>query len=196
MDTGGYRDVGWDRVSRAAEAVRDRLRRTVAALDAAGVRYVVVGGNAVAAWVAQVDESAVRNTRNVDISLDRADVGIAAAAMAAAGFVHRPTGGSDLFFDAFHAKDRDRVRIIYAGEFVRSTDVLPAPDVRDVVRLNQHPVPSLITLVRMKLTAYRTIDRVHVRDMIDVGLVDASWPARFQPELAARLQELLDDPDG
>jgi hypothetical protein len=32
--------------------------------------------------------------------------------------------------------------------------------------------------------------------MIDVGLIDATWPARFQAELGARLQTLLDDPDG
>jgi hypothetical protein len=27
-------------------------------------------------------------------------------------------------------------------------------------------------------------------------LVDATWPARYPPGLAARLQELLDTPDG
>ena len=35
---------------------------------------------------------------------------------------------------------------------------------------------------------------VHFRDLIGVGLVDASWAARFRPELAARLRELLDKP--
>jgi len=39
-------------------------------------------------------------------------------------------------------------------------------------------------------------DRTHVRDMLSVGLIDASWPARFPPELAARLQHLIDTPDG
>ena len=29
-----------------------------------------------------------------------------------------------------------------------------------------------------------------------VGQVDATWLPRFSPELQARLQELLDDPDG
>jgi hypothetical protein len=32
--------------------------------------------------------------------------------------------------------------------------------------------------------------------MIDLGLIDSSWPARYQPELAARLQQILDTPDG
>ena len=46
--------------------------------------------------------------------------------------------------------------------------------------------------MRMKLTSCRDKDKMHIRDMIGVGLVDAAWPARFPPELAARLQHLLD----
>jgi hypothetical protein len=36
--------------------VRERLLRAIAALNRAGVAYAVVGGNAVASWVATVDE--------------------------------------------------------------------------------------------------------------------------------------------
>jgi hypothetical protein len=32
--------------------------------------------------------------------------------------------------------------------------------------------------------------------MIDVGLIDATWPARLPPELGARLQQILDPPEG
>lgn len=39
----------------AIRRVQQRLRRVTAALDATGVRYAVVGGNAVAAWVGRVD---------------------------------------------------------------------------------------------------------------------------------------------
>lgn len=35
-----------------------------------------------------------------------------------------------------------------------------------------------------------------VRYMLGVGLVDATWPARYPAELAARLQHLIDTPDG
>ena len=48
----------------------------------------------------------------------------------------------------------------------------------------------------MKLTSFRDKDRTHVRDMIDVGLVDDSWLAQLPAELAARLQQLLANPDG
>jgi hypothetical protein len=32
--------------------------------------------------------------------------------------------------------------------------------------------------------------------MIGVGIIDASWPSRFPPELAGRLQAILDTPEG
>jgi hypothetical protein len=57
-------------------------------------------------------------------------------------------------------------------------------------------VLSLESLVRMKLTSFRDKDKTHIRDLIGVGLIDPSWPARFPAELAARLQHLLDTPDG
>lgn len=46
----------------AAEKVKERLLRATKALDDAGVPYAVVVGNAVAEWVARVDEEAIRNT--------------------------------------------------------------------------------------------------------------------------------------
>ena len=48
----------------------------------------------------------------------------------------------------------------------------------------------------MKLTSYRLKDRVHLQDMISVGLIDETWPAKFPPALGERLQAVLDDPDG
>jgi hypothetical protein len=50
--------------------------------------------------------------------------------------------------------------------------------------------------VRMKLTAFRDKDRTHLRDLIDVGLVDVTWIERLPSELGARLQILLDTPEG
>jgi len=50
--------------------------------------------------------------------------------------------------------------------------------------------------VRIKLTAFRRKDQVHLTDMIGVGLIDQSWTTRLPPVLAERLQQLLDTPDG
>ena len=65
---------GWERAFMAAEKVRERLMRSTAALERAGVPYAVVGGNAVAEWVGRIDEDAVRNTRDVDILIRREDL--------------------------------------------------------------------------------------------------------------------------
>ncbi len=48
----------------------------------------------------------------------------------------------------------------------------------------------------MKLTSFRDKDRMHLRDLLGVGLVDAGWIERLPPELRPRLQELLDTPEG
>jgi len=43
---------------------------------------------------------------------------------------------------------------------------------------------------------FRDKDRTHLRDLIDVGLIDVTWPQRFPSDLATRLQSLLDTPGG
>jgi hypothetical protein len=186
----------WQRMERAVERVQQRLQRTVATLEHAGIPYAIIGGNAVRAWVAQVDEAAVRTTRDVDILLRRADWPVARAAMECAGFVYRHAKGVDMFLDGPGAKARDAVHVLFAGEKVRPDDPVPAPDVSESEDVQQHRTLRLEALVRMKLTAFRDKDRMHLRDMIDVDLVDASWCARLQPNLAARLKELLDNPNG
>jgi hypothetical protein len=55
---------------------------------------------------------------------------------------------------------------------------------------------NLDALVRMKLNSFRDKDRMHLRDMIDVGLVDESWTEHLPETLSSRLQLLLDDPEG
>ncbi len=57
-------------------------------------------------------------------------------------------------------------------------------------------MPALEALVRMKLTSFRDQDRSQLRDLIDVKLLDASWPGRLPAGLGARLQELLHNPEG
>ena len=76
-----------DRMERAVAKVRERLLRATGALNQAGIPYAVVGGNAVASWVATVDEGAVRNTRDVDLLVRRADLDAVTNALEQAGFV-------------------------------------------------------------------------------------------------------------
>ena len=181
-----------DKVARTVERINERLRRGAAALDAAGVPYAVIGGNAVINWVSRVDESMVRFTKDVDFLLRRADLEAATAALTPVGFVFRKSGAMTMFLDGPDAKARDAIHVLFAAERVRETDLVPAPDVDECEATGEYRVLRLEALVRMKLNANRDHDRTHVRDLIKVGLVDASWVGRFTGELAVRLQYCLD----
>jgi hypothetical protein len=191
-----FGDVSWERMERAVEKVRQRLLRAVSIFEAAGVPYAVIGGHAVAAWVSRVDDAAVRNTQDVDILIRRQDLPAAIAAMSNAGFVHRCSADGDMLLDGPAAKVRDAVHLVFAGEKVRPEYLLPTPDVDESERTTAFRLLSLDSLVRMKLTSFRDKDRMHLRDMLDVGLIDATWLDRLPTELAARLQELIDHPEG
>jgi len=191
-----YGDVSWERMIRAVEKVRQRVLRAASALEKAGIPYAVAGGNAVAAWVSRVDEAAVRATQDVDVLLRRRDLDAAKTAMAEAGFVYRRAAGVEMFLDGPGAKARDAVHVVFAGEKVRPEYPAPAPDVSESEPTASFRVLGLESLVRMKLTSFRDKDRTHLRDLLDVGLIDAAWVERLPPELGARLQELLDTPDG
>ena len=185
-----------ERMVTAVERVRDRLARATAALEAAGVPYAVVGGNAVAAWVATVDPAAVRNTQDVDILLRRGDLDAAERALIPAGFVRHQVSGIDMFMDGPQAGPRDAVHVLIAGEKVRPKDTVPTPDVAESVSPEGFRVIALEAIVRMKLTSFRDKDKTHVRDMLEVSLIDPTWTGRFAPDLAARLQSLIDTPEG
>jgi hypothetical protein len=196
MNTHVISALAWERMVTAVEKVRQRLRRAAQALEQSGIPYALAGGNAVAAWVSEVDESAVRNTQDVDILLRRVDLDRAKIALASAGFIYRHSSSIDMFLDGPGAKARDAVHIVFSGEKVRGDYLLPAPEVDESTSTPTCQVLNLDALVRMKLTSFRDKDRTHLRDLIDVGLVDASWPSRLPTQLGSRLQELLDDPDG
>jgi len=180
----------------AVEKVRERLLRATAALKAANVPYAVAGGNAVAAWVSTIDEAAVRNTQDVDILVRRDDFDAVKSALESAGFRHRHIAGIDAFLDGDGSKFRNAVHILFANEKVRPGDARSNPDVSESKADKHFDVLTLDALVRNKLTVYRRKDQVHVTDMIELGLVDSSWLTRLPADLAARLQHLLDTPEG
>jgi hypothetical protein len=189
-------DVSWERMIRAVEAVRERLLRAAAALDTAAVPYAVVGGNAIAAWVSRVDQAAVRNTQDVDLLLRAADLPAATQALAGAGFIFQEVAGVPMFLDGPSAGPRDALHVLFAGEKVLADDMLPNPDVAETEYSGSFRLLNLDALVRMKLTSFRRKDQVHLLDLFAVGLIDASWVPRFPPELGARLQHLIDTPNG
>ena len=83
----------------ALDDVTQRLNRITQALAAANLPYALVGGQAVALWVASIDPAAVRTTKDVDILLDRNDLPAARAAAHAAGFDYFETMGVGMFLE-------------------------------------------------------------------------------------------------
>lgn len=184
------------RMKRAVENVRDRLERATRALDEAEIPYAVVEGNGIATWVSTIDESAVRNTRDVDILLDRTQLEATKTALAPEGFLFRHVNGVDLFLDGPNAKARDAVHVVFAGEKVREHYDGLAPLTRESeVSPQGFRVLALPALVRMKLTSFRDKDRMHLRDLIDVGLLTREQVDVFSPALAERLRWLFDHPE-
>lgn len=184
------------RMVNAVEKVRDRLKRSTKALEEAKVPYAVVGGNAVAAWVSEVDESAARNTPDVDILLRREDLEKATVALEKVGFIQKNGAGIIMFLDGPGAKARDAVYVIFANEKVRPEYEFPAPDVASsVIKSNNMRVLALEDLVRMKLTSHRLKDRVHIQDLAFVELIDSKMVGRMNGELGARLQSILNNPE-
>jgi hypothetical protein len=184
-----------DRMERAVVKVRDRLLRATAALSQAGVAFAVVGGNAVASWVATVDEGAVRNTRDVDLLVRRSDLPAITAALEQAGFVRDELLDVVMFRDGAEGKPSEAVHLLFSGEKTRPDHALPAPEIQTAQDLDSFPVISLESLVVMKLMSNRRKDQVHIQDLIGVRLIDSSWLSKLPPELAPRLKEILDTPD-
>lgn len=190
-------------MSEGIEKVKARLRRATGLLEAAGLPYAVIGGNAVAAWVSRVDDSVVRNTRDVDLLVRRVDMDAIVKAMAGGGFIHRAVsilggkGRIEMFLDGPEAKARDGVHLIFSGEKISPESLEASPDVEEIdASHTDFRLIDLEALVTMKLTSNRRKDQVHLLDMIEIGMLNESWLDRVPISLRNRLQALLDDPEG
>lgn len=158
----------------AVEHVERLLQQVTGVLSAAGIDYAIVGGNAVAAWVATVDDGAVRATKDVDLLLRRGDFNRATAALEPAGLVAIEVLGVPMFVDREKPNPKTGCHVLYANEKVRESDRHPAPDVQQSAQSAAgYRVLNLRELVAMKLQAYRLIDRVHLLDLKQLGLVDS-----------------------
>ena len=176
----------------ALDDVTDRLQRITIALQDAGVPYALVGGQAVALWVATKDPTAVRTTKGVDILLNRDDLPRARAAALSIKMDYFEVLGVGIFLDQDDPNPRHAVHLLWAGEKVRPEYPLPSPETSDSELIEPgKTVVSISGLVTMKLMSNRDQDRVHLRDLIDVELVGRDLLENLPPELAERLDTLL-----
>src|SRR5438105_10931432 len=100
----------------AMEQVERRLRKVTAALDAAGIRYAVIGGNAVALWVAKSDPAATRTTKDVDLLVEQDDLNKIASVMEGLGFEKHDLGRPVQFVDPEEPSRKSGVHLVWAGQ--------------------------------------------------------------------------------
>ena len=186
--------TGYSAFVMTMERVEKRLRMVSAALDEAGISYALVGGNAVAAWVSRVDPAATRATKDVDILVQKKDDAQISRVMAKLGFERQDLRRLVLFIDPEEPSKRSGVHLVWSDTLIRPSYACPSPSVTEAVRDPEgFAVLDLPALVRMKLTSFRDIDRVHVLDLAQVGLIDEPLIRSLPGELKGRLTALLND---
>jgi hypothetical protein len=126
----------------------------------------------------------------------KSDLDRAIPALEAEGFIYRRSAGVTMFLDGPDAKARDAVHVVFAGRKVREEYPEPVPEIDQYEVMGDARTLPFERLVAMKLTSFRDKDRVHIRDMISIGLIDETWLNRLPRDLQVRLDELLNDPDG
>jgi hypothetical protein len=188
-------DQLWKRIGESMDRVELRLRKVVSILESTSIPFAIVGGNAVRVWVAQVDPGAVRATNDVDILIRPEDLERLKEVMAANGYHYRKAAGLDMFLEGKEDSVRYAIHIVLANRMVKQDDFEPNPDVEPIAHGDGIRILPLERLVRMKLNSFRLKDRVHLLDMIEVGLLDATWIAKFPRPLSDRLKSLMDNPD-
>ena len=169
------------------------LERIATPLTTAKIPYELIGGGAVMVHVNRADSSAVRNTKDIDIMVHRADLDRIKEVAGQHGFTFRHVAGVDMLMPRGGTKARNAILLVFTGEKVRPAQVVPNPPL-DPEHLSIHGVEvsvmSLPDLVQMKLSNNRDIDRVHVDDMDLVGLITPEVEGVLPALLYARLQEI------
>ena len=181
----------WKAYAMSLDDVTVRLQRITRALKEKSVPYAVVGGQAVALWVATKEPAAVRTTKDVDLLIRRDDLPQARGAALSVGMDYFEVLGVGMFLDRDDPNPRHAVHLVWAGEKVRPEYEFPSPALDQQQTISGYEAVSLPGLVLMKLLANRDQDRVHLRDMIDAGLVGREMLRQIPPSLAQRLEVLL-----
>lgn len=171
--------------------VQQLLSRVTGALSADQVPYAVIGGNAVAAWVATIDDGAIRATKDVDLLIRRDDLEHAKLAVSKVDLDYHEVLGVSMFLTRVNPNPKTGVHLLFAQEFVREGDLEPAPGIESAwMAKDGFLVLDLLSLVRMKLLANRLRDQVHIQDMIEMGLITEEIEAILPFELRKRLQHI------
>lgn len=175
----------------AVEKVKADLHRITDILEKERISYAVIGGNAVAAWVASVDESAVRATKDIDLLLNNQDMERVTRLFEDIGYVREDLKSLTIFVDKVEHSRRRGIHIVIAGEKIRPSYPYPAPEVSEVKRSKEgYYILDLLPLIKMKLISFRDKDRVHLADMLSVGLITEDIKNSLPDNLLEKLKRI------
>lgn len=167
------------------------LARLSVPLEEAGVAHELVGGLAVFVHVENADSTHSSLTRDIDVMIRRADLDRVVGIAEAHGFRFRHSAGLDMLLYGETNSAKNAVHLLYSGERVKAWQVEEHPIIRPV-RAGLHGQEFLVIpvedLLRMKLSAFRDKDRVHVRGMDAAGLITAEVEVGLSEVLLERLR--------
>ena len=157
----------------------------------ADIPYEVVGGLAVLIHVEEADPTHSVLTRDVDILMSRSDLDRAVAAAESQGFRFRHVAGVDMLL--YGDKAVNAIHLVFSGEKVKAAQASAHPPVapeHKTIQGQQVPVIPVADLVRMKLSANRDKDRVHLRSLDAAGLITPEIERGLPERLQVRLRQV------
>jgi hypothetical protein len=167
------------------------LAKTVErAFASAGIEYRVVGGLAAYLYVEEREPDAGRLTKDIDITVRRADLAAIAKAVEPFGLQYRHVAGVDMLVQAGQPSARRAVHMIFSGEKVREEYPEAAPEIGECHILQGVRLVPVEQLVRMKLTSFRLKDEMHLKDLDEAGVITPEIESRLSPIQQDRLQQV------
>jgi hypothetical protein len=169
------------------------LRKITGALTAEGVPHELIGGLAVLIHVEEADPAQTMLTRDVDLLVRRVDLDRIKEAGAKQGFRFRHAAGVDRLLHGPTDSARNSVHLIFGGEKVRPNQMAPNPPISPEMKRThgkEFMVVPLIDLLRMKLSAFRLKDQVHVQAMDAAGLITEEVEKKLSDDLLSRLKHI------
>jgi hypothetical protein len=171
----------------------DVLQRVAGVFREAGLLWELVGGLAVLIHVEEVNPELSSLTRDVDLMVRREDIELIKITAARHGFRPRHTREGDMLMYGAADSARSAVHLVFSGEFVRPDQTSPNPPIQPVRKQIHGSDVMLIPvgdLVRMKLSAYRLKDQVHIKTLDAAGLITPSIESNLPAELKDRLRRV------
>jgi len=172
-------------LNNASSILASILHKITGPLMAEGAPHELIGGLAVLVHVEEADPEHSTLTSDGDLMIRRADLERVTTIATRHGFRALLYGET--------SSARNAVHLVFSGEKVRPNQATPnppiQPETKSILGVDVFiiPVPDL---VRMKLSAYRDKDRVHIRSLDAAGLITAEVENALPEELQVRRQHI------